>query len=172
MPTKDVNRIRINGGGNFWFKLPSGSWVDFGKIAAGYIFRDSDENISIKLAGGETTEQAGSKEVKLIFEMAQTDKEAVDYKYTIQNKKGEVYFYDGIVNGKHSEYYAPEGKCNVIIEKVDGATPQTIKVEITLAKQTAVVDVADTELPTESYQATGTVTGVNPYYVVIDTAVS
>lgn len=172
MPTKDVNRIRINGGGNFFFKLPAGSWVDFGKIAAGYIFEDSDENIEIPLAGGETTEQTGKKKVKLTLDMAQTDKEAMDYKYTIQNKTGEVYFYDGIVNNKHSEYYATLGKCNVIINKVDGATPQVIRVEITLYKQTANVSVADTGLPTGKYAAAGTVTGVNPYYVVIDTAVA
>jgi len=172
MPTKSVNAIRINGGGNFWFKLPSGSWVDFGKIAAGYIFEDSDESIAIKLAGGETTEQAGSKMVKLTLEMAQTDKEAVDYKYTIQNKSGEVYFYDGIANNKHQEYYMTLAKANVSINKVDGANPQVIKVELIVAKQTANISVADTALPTVHFAAAGTVAGVNPYYVVIDTTVT
>lgn len=172
MPTKDVNRIRINGGGDIQFKLPSGSWVNFGKIAKGYIIEDVDENISIELAGGETTEQEGSKVVKITLEMAQTDKEAMDYKYTIQGKKGELYVYDGKANNKHQEIYAPEAKANVIIRRADGDTPQKILVELTLAKQSANVAVADTALPTESYAATGTTTGVNPYYVIIETAVS
>jgi len=170
--TKSTDRIRINGGGDIQMKLPSGSWVNMGKIVKGYEFQDDTESVSIDLAGGEEHSEAGKRPVKLVFECAQSDKEALDNKDSYDGKVCEVWFDDGIVNSKHLEFYGKAGKVQVPIMKKDGDTPQKIKYTITFAKQSAAVEVADTALPTASYAATGTYTGVNNYYVWIETAVA
>lgn len=172
MPTKSTDRIRINGGGDIQLKIPSGSWVNQGKIVRGYEYQDDTETIPIDLAGGEEHSEAGKRPLKLVFEVAQTDKEAIDYKDTVDGKVCEVWFDDGIVNSKHIEFYGKAGKVQVSIMKKDGDAPQKIKYTVTFAKQAAAVSVADTALPTESYAATGTYTGVNNYGVWIETAVS
>lgn len=174
MPTKNIDTIRINGGGSFYFKKSTGSpaWVDFGKIARGYEFTDDTESITIDLAGGEEVKQTGKRPVQLVLEMAQTDKTALDYKDTIDGISGEVWFEDGIVNNKYLEFYGKKATAQVSIIKKDGDTPQKIKITLTFEKQAALVSVINTALPTETHASAGTWTGTNKYYVWGEVAVT
>lgn len=172
MPTKKLGAVRTLGGDEFWYKLGSGSWVSLGFVKEGYLFGDVGAITKIGLAGGVKAAVEEGRDVSIELEMAQTDKEALDLKDSLDFKTGSFYMYDGQANVNYEELYCTNGTFFVSIQKKDADKPQTVKITYQVEKQSAVVAVADTGLPTIKKCAVGTHTGVNNYYVWIETAVT
>lgn len=172
MPTKDETKVRINGGEHIWYKLPSGSWTDFGIVKYGYELDDGPEIAEISVAGGRTIsiEKQGTK--KILFEMAQTSKSELELRDSLNGKSAEIYIYDGIVGTKHIEFYAKGAIIWINIKKKEGDEPQVISIILSLQIQSALCSVADTGLPSIKKAATGTYTGTNYYYLWIETTVA
>lgn len=168
MPTKDESRVRINGGEHFFYKLSTGSWVDLGIIKYGYELDDAPEVADIPVAGGATIPIQKQSTKKVLIEMAQTGKDELELRDTLNSKTGEIYIYDGIVGDKHLMFYAKAAIIWVAVKKKEGDEPQIINVTLSLKKQAALCAVIDTALPTGHFAPAGTATGKNNYYVWIE----
>lgn len=172
MPSKTIGAVRILGGDEFWYKLPSGQWTSLGYVAEGYFFGDTEDIEKIPLAGGFTKKESTGRSVRVELEMGQTDKSALELKQTLHRKLGEFYMYDGEVNAKYLELYGKVGQFFVTIEKKEADKPQKIKITVEFEKQSTQVTVADTGLPSVKKCAVGSYSGVDYYVVWIETAIT
>jgi len=168
MPHNEGN-IRINGGEHLYFKT-DGSWQDFGIVNKGYEISDDRAVTDIQTAGGFVTTVVQQRTIKLILEMAETDKTHLDMVDTLSGKSGELYIYDGIVNNKHIALYVKSALIIVSVKKKDGDSPQVIQVTCTFKRQNNIVSVTDTGLPSSGppIPPTGTYVGQNRFYAWIE----
>ncbi len=169
--TKNKTEIRLKSGNNF--KIYYGaSWVTLGNILSGKLIR-TEETADIKFADGESFKKRTTRMCSLQIVLAQVSKEIMDTIDGILNSSVKLYYYNGLANSKHMEFYAPEaeGYANYDLN-MTGDSHQTLSIEFSIFPQSANATVTPTiDLPADRYSALGTVvTGTNPYYVLLDTS--
>lgn len=169
---KNIKRVRLNGGNNFQIKT-GGSWVNLGHILKGQI-EDQTDSQEVTFADGSTVDLDGKRKVKLTCTLAQTSKEEIELVDDLRNSTYEGYFYNGIIDGKHQEFYFKELD---IIPKMNlevPGSPMQLVLEMSSAPQDANVSVIpDTGLPGDAYATGGgAVTGKNRYYLILETPIS
>jgi len=168
--TNKSNSIRFSSGNMFLIK-DGNNWVGLGHIISGKLTLKTDKN-SITLADGETISKRGKRECSLQITLAQTDEIVQDKIFDLIGKSLPIYYYNGLEDGKHQEYYFPSGE---IIESFDidmkGDAHQSIALDITISPATSGnATIPANGLPDEAYaNDTNPITGSNPYYVVVDT---
>jgi hypothetical protein len=169
---KNIRRVRLNGGNNFQIKINS-AWTNLGHILKGQI-EDQTDSQEVTFADGSTVDLDGKRKVKLTCTLAQTSKDEIELVDDLRSSTYEGYFYNGIVDGKHQEFYFKEldivPKMNL---EVPGS-PVQIVLEMSAAPQISVVSVIpDTELPGDAFSSgSASVVGKNVYYVLLETPIS
>jgi hypothetical protein len=169
---KNIKRVRLNGGNNFQIKIGS-TWTNLGHILKGQI-EDQTDSQEVTFADGSTVDLDGKRKIKLTCTLAQTSKEEIELVDDLRSSTYEGYFYNGVVDGDHQEFYFREldivPKMNL---EVPGS-PVQIVLEMTAAPQSTLVSVIpDTGLPNDAFASGSTpVSGKNIYYVILETPVS
>lgn len=170
---KNKARIRLNSGNNFQIKFGSPSaWKNLGEIISGKL-EDITDSTTITFADGSTYDVDTTRKVKLSIVLAQTSKEELELVDVLRDGTFPAYYYNGIVDNKHQEFFFPEVN---IVSKLDldmkGATHQTITLELSVSKQADLAECTpDTDLPADAYASGNTpVEGKNNYYVILETA--
>lgn len=174
--TKSKNKVRIIGGNNAYFKYGSPSaWVTAGNINTGKLSYTGD-TVEITFPDNTTLDLDGKTKCTLDIILAQSSKDDFDL-VDILRSAGPIpfYYYNGIVDGKHQEFYFPQVR---VIPQVDtdfeAGKVQLIKIKLSAQPQDTLAScIPNTDLPTDKH-ATGStaVTGVNQYFVILETAVS
>lgn len=169
--TKNKNEIRLKSGNNFkvWY---SGAWITLGNIMSGKLTRQED-TADIKFADGESFKKPTTRMCSLEIVLAQVSKEILDTLDGILSTSTKLYYYNGLANNKHMEFYSPEaqGYANYDLE-MKGDSHQTLTIVFSIYPQTTNASVIpNVDLPSDRY-ATGAspVTSTNPYYIFLDTA--
>ena len=169
---KNTNRIRLFGGNDFQLKVSS-SWTNVGHLLKGQIMDETDSQ-EVVFSDGNSIEIDGKRKVKLVMTLAQTSKEEMELLDDLRGSIYEGYYYNGIIDGKHQEFYF---KALNVIPKMNleiPGSPMQVVFEFSVNPQSSDVSVTpDTDLPS-SAQASGVspVAGKNPYYVILETAAS
>lgn len=168
--TKNKNEIRLKSGNNFKVYYNS-AWYTLGNILSGKLTRQED-TADIKFADGESFKKRTIRMCSLEIVLAQVSKEILDTLDGMLSTSLKLYYYNGLANSKHMEFYSPEaeGYANYDLE-MKGDTHQTLTITFSLYPQTSNASVTpNTDLPSDKY-ATGAspVSGTNPYYVFLDT---
>ncbi len=168
---KNTSRIRLFGGNDFQLKISS-TWTNIGHLLKGQVMDETDSQ-EVVFSDGNSIELDGKRKVKLVMTLAQTSKEEMELVDDLRGGAFEGYYYNGIVDGKHQEFYFKS--LNVIPKmniEVPGS-PMQLVLEFSVNPQSGNVSVTpDTDLPSNA-QATGSspVSGKNPYYVILETTV-
>lgn len=170
--TKNDDQVKINSGNDFRVYYNS-AWITLGNIVDGNLKRAADK-VPIKYNNGYKFDKRASASCSLIVILAQVTKEIFDTIDGILASGRPLYFYNGLDNSVHQEFYFPKAN---LIENIDlsmaGDKHQTIALEFSVVPQTANVTVTpSTGLPTDA-KSHGTATlqtGTNPFYIVLETA--
>lgn len=175
---KDTGRIRVNGGNNVKIKFGSSpAWNSVGHTVSGKIV-DSQDSIEVVFADGESIECDGKRKCSVNLIIAQSSKDEIEMVDVIRNlgKNVELYIYNGIVDGYYQEFYFKE--CKVIGKTelaIEGNKHMQVALDLSAQPQATNCAVSADALPTDAkaYDASEppTYTGVNHYYVCIETAV-
>ena len=171
--TKNKNEIRLTSGNNFKVYYNS-EWKTLGNILSGKLTR-SEDTADIKFADGESFKKRTTRMATLQIVLAQVSKEILDALDGILDTSVKLYYYNGVANSKYMEFYAPEaeGYANFDLE-MKGDSHQILTIEFSIYPQDANANVTpSTGLPDDakSHETGTVVTGTNPYYVLIETAV-
>lgn len=171
--TKNKNEIRLKSGNNFKVYYNS-AWITLGNIISGKLTRKEDSN-EILFADGETLKKRTKRDVMLQIVLAQVSKEILDTLDGILAATPKLYYYNGLANSKHQEFYFPEaeGFANYDLN-MSGDQHQTISIEFSVFPQTSNASVTpNSDLPSDKYATGGSpVSGTNPYYVILETTAS
>ena len=169
---KNTSRIRLFGGNDFQLKISS-TWTNIGHLLKGQVMDETDSQ-EVVFSDGNSIELDGKRKVKLVMTLAQTSKEEMELVDDLRGGSYEGYYYNGIVDGKHQEFYFES--LNVIPKmniEVPGS-PMQLVLEFSVNPQSSNVSVTpDTDLPSNA-QATGSspVSGKNQFYAILETTVS
>lgn len=171
--TKNKNEIRLTSGNNFKVYYNS-AWITLGNIISGKLTRSEDTQ-DIKFADGESFKKRTTRMASLQVVLAQVSKEILDSLDSILDTVVKLYYYNGTANSKHMELFAPEaeGYANYELE-MKGDSHQVLTIEFSILPQTSNASVTpNSDLPSDKYATGGSpVAGTNPYYVLLETAVS
>ncbi len=171
--TKNKSEIRLKSGNNFKIYYNS-AWITLGNILSGKLTRQ-EETADIKFADGESFKKRTTRMCTLQIVLAQVSKEILDTIDGVLDSSVKLYYYNGVGNNKHMEFFAPEaeGYANYDLE-MKGDSHQTLTIEFSIFPQSSNASCTpNTDLPADKY-ATGasSVTGTNPYYVLLETTVA
>jgi len=169
---KNTSRIRLFGGNDFQLKIAD-TWTNIGHLLKGQVTDETDSQ-EVVFSDGNSIELDGKRKVKLVMTLAQTSKEEMELVDDLRGNSYEGYYYNGIADGKHQEFYFES--LNVIPKmniEVPGS-PMQLVLEFSVNPQVVNASVIpDTEMPSSCYAAgESPVSGKNPYYVILETAVA
>lgn len=180
--TKNREEVRLNSGDNFQV-FNGTAWLTLGHIVSGKLSY-SAESQEVVYADGNAEDFRGKRKGTLSVILAQVSKEILDTIDGLDGKSLKLYYLNGIAfNGAGNtvqalEFFVPESR---IVNKLEldmkGQSHQTIPLEFSLSPADtgfASVQTHD-DLPTGAYAyasgAGATITGKNPFWVVLETAV-
>lgn len=168
--TKNKNEVRLKSGNNFKVYYNS-AWITLGNIMSGKLTR-SEDTADIKFADGESFKKRTIRMCTLEIVLAQVSKEILDTLDAILASSVKLYYYNGLANSKHMEFFAPEseGYANYDLD-MKGDSHQTLTIQFSLFPQAANAAVTpNSDLPGDKYATGGSpVSGTNPYYVWLET---
>lgn len=169
---KNTKRVRLFGGNDFQIKIGS-TWTNIGHLLKGQITDETDSQ-EVVFSDGNSIELDGKRKVKLVMTLSQTSKEEMELVDDLRGNNYEGYYYNGIVDGKHQEFYFES--LNVIPKmniEVPGS-PMQIVLEFSVNPQASNASVTpDTDMPTSAHASgESPVSGKNPYYVILETTVA
>lgn len=171
--TKNDDQVKINSGNNFKVYF-NNAWTTLGNIVSGRLTKKGSPK-EIKYASGYKFSKKSSEEGMLTIILAQVSKEILDVIDQIPASSRRLYFYNGLDDGKHQEFYMPAAN---LIENIDltmaGDEHQTIQLDFSLVPQSGNATVTpNTEMPSDRYaQSASSQSGYNPFWVVLETAAS
>lgn len=174
--TKNRNRIRVKGGNNCFVKFgETHTWGSVGMVNTGKL-TDKGDTVECTFPDNTSLELDGKNKCTFELVLAQSSKEEIELADKIKaSGLCELYYYNGIVDGKHQEIYFPEMLCTKNLElELEGGKLQAIKMSFSAAPQDENASCTpDTDLPPDK-KASGTVAivGANQYYVVLETQVT
>lgn len=170
--TKNDEEVKIQSGNNFKVFYNS-AWITLGNIVSGRLQKKGTPK-EIKYASGYKFNKRGSSDATLSVVLAQVSKEIIDTIDSILSEARALYYYNGRDNAVDMEIYAPAAN---LIENIDmsmtGDEHQTIALEFSLVPQSGNASVVpDDDLPDDAYKTgAGTITGTNPFWVLLETDV-
>lgn len=170
---KNINRIRVNGGNNFFLKISS-TWTSLGNLLKG-IIEDMTDSIEITFADGDTADLDGKRKVKITVTFPQTSKEELELVDSLRGTTFECAIDLGKIAGKRQCIFIKEikpiPKMNL---EIPGSPVMQIVFEATAVKQSALVAVTpSTGLPAGlSFSGSDPITGKNEYYVIVEETIS
>ena len=171
--TNKADSIRFNSGNLVLFKSGS-EWKGLGHAVSGKLSLKTDKN-ALTLMDGETVQKPGKRECSLQIVLAQVDETIQDLIFGLVGKSVPIYVYNGVENGKYQEYYFPRGEVLATFDiDMKGQAHQALALDILInPADTGNAAIPIAGLPDEAKApVTTATTGSNPYYVVVDTAVT
>lgn len=175
--TKDVNRVRVNGGNDAQVYY-SGGWKSLGNILTATL-EDITDSAEITFADGDSVDIDGKRKVKVMITLAQTTKEELDLvdtlrygKYAMQLDCGEI-----VTGGTRKRQYLYIPAFNFIpkLSFKMPDSPMQFVMEGTAEKQATPVSVivGTTSLPGNIEDtAPITYTSLNNYYLIYEQTIS
>lgn len=170
--TKNDDEVKIQSGNDFRV-LHNGAWITLGNIMEGTLVKKAD-NKEIKYNNGYKFNKRASAMSTLSVVLAQVSKEIIDKIDQLLSNGKPLYFYNGIDNTEHMEFYIP--KANLIENmslSMKGDEQQVIALEFSVVAQSGNASVIPSSgLPADakSHGVSTLQTGYNPFWIVLATA--